>query len=295
MKTSYNDVNPGADFALQHKKILREQITVSTQRGGLKKLPARFELDVREMYQDRNVFTVLYLDHKLYERITDGMVEGNYRQIITFLRTHYTWVDDEARTEALDITERAYQKLKNADGRRSSFSEADKARYEQGIQAFQPLLQAIVAAGELTAKHRSQVLNRAALADISTHEIGQHLFIQLAEKGFKPRNARAHQDPFKNSWMTDERWHANQSMPFKAAPEAGRAAVFPDGYGRLIFKYAAIFGGFMALIGLVPLAQDIFSYYPYSYYLRQYGFYVLVVAIVWFVWWIIYIKKIEKI
>src|SRR5690606_35009371 len=95
--------------------------------------------------------------------------------------------------------------------------------------------------------------------------------------------------------MTDERWHANQSMPFKAAPEAGRAAVFPDGYGRLIFKYAAIFGGFMALIGLVPLAQVIFSYYPYSYYLSQYGFYVLVVAIVWFVWWIIYIKKIEKI
>lgn len=69
--------------------------------------------------------------------------------------------------------------------------------------------------------------------------------------------------------------------------------VFPTkSVGRMVAKYAAVFGGFMAVLAFFTRQNRFGAEMNYIFF--EYGFYAFVIFILWYYWWSIAIKKIEK-
>ena len=198
------------------------EIYKATKNGGLTEVPPSFE-EVNGNWttiRSANPFEVLYLDYQLYHQITPEMVKKNYDVLSAFWQGKMRLMMGGARekikarygeepiSNAPKFLDKAYEKLKTAEGITLYYAEVEKKRYNAGIAAITELADLSLDDGELTRKEAARIITKAADNKLTENEATEYLLARMKEANMKPRaSTTTHENVFDSQWMTDSRWN----------------------------------------------------------------------------------------
>jgi hypothetical protein len=158
-----------------------------------------------QIARSENPFERLYLDHRRKEKITSEMVRRHFELISSFWKNKIQTLDGGREQQArqirrkyggphndgkvarghLEQTGQAYEKLKDAEGRKRWYRKLEESRREEGREALRPLLRQSLRDGVLDPSEAEGLFEAGHEAGLQKEEVADLLKRKLSERNFE--------------------------------------------------------------------------------------------------------------
>lgn len=237
---------------------LPQRLSLSTETGGLKQLPADYDTPDGDwrLIQSENPFEVLYLDYQLYKLINPDMVTANYTILEKFWNDKVMLMNTggnriafknkygEGTVEgSLVKLRRAYGKLNSSEGIEQYYVEINSKRISNGEAGLKVSIEHMMIDGSADKTEINFCINRGLIYELTAEEAAIIIKKNLDAGGFKPYgevtgNSIIDQLLSVESWKTQAKFEEAERL--KRDRDLLKIQILPGKYATTINEIGSI-------------------------------------------------------